>query len=129
MFGMASGVAGDVFEVSHLSPETVRAALAEHPAPCLSLGMPTHRTVPDNRVDRPTYRHLVEALQAALLLTVSRAETARLLAPLRRLADNVRFWEHTRDGLVVLAAGGTAPDRPAASASSQAGKDCSSLIE
>jgi hypothetical protein len=108
MFGMASGVAGDVFEVSHLSPETVRAALAEHPAPCLSLGMPTHRTVPDNRVDRPTYRHLVEALQAALLLTVSRAETARLLAPLRRLADNVRFWEHTRDGLVVLAAGGTA---------------------
>lgn len=105
---MTSGVADELFEVSHLSPQTVRAVLAEHPAPCLSLGMPTHRTVPDNRVDRPTYRHLVEALEAALLLTSSRAEAARLLAPLRVLADTVRFWDHTHEGLVVLAAGGTA---------------------
>ena len=105
---MASGFECELFEVSHLSSDTVREVLAARPAPCLSLGMPTHRTVPDNRVDRPTYRHLVEALEAALLLTVSRAETARLLAPLRMLADTVRFWDHTRDGLVVLAAGGTA---------------------
>lgn len=105
---MAFGFEGDVVEVSNLSPDTVRAVLAEHPAPCLSLGMPTHRKFPDNRVDRPAYRHLVEALEAALLLTTSRAETARLLAPLRMVADAARFWEHTRDGLVVLAANGTA---------------------
>ncbi|MEI6239338.1 MAG: hypothetical protein WCR51_03030 [Planctomycetia bacterium] len=105
---MAPWFAGDPLEIVHLSPETVREAVAEHPAPCLSLGMPTHRKVPDNLVDRPTYRHLVEALEAALLLTHSRTETARLLAPLHTLGETVRFWEHTRRGLVVLAAGGKA---------------------
>lgn len=105
---MASVTADGFLEFSRLSPDTVREVLAEHPAPGLSLGMPTHRTVPDNQIDRPTYRHLVEALEAALLLTSSRAETGRLLEPLRVLGETVRFWEHTRDGLIVLAADGKA---------------------
>lgn len=105
---MASVVAGELLEFSHLSSDTVREAVAAHPAPGLTLGMPTHRNVPDNRVDRPTYRHLVEALEAALLPTCSRTETTRLLEPLRVLGATVRFWEHTREGLVVLAADGKA---------------------
>lgn len=105
---MARCSAGDCLEFSRPAPDTLREILAEHPAPGLTLGMPTHRNVPDNRVDRPTYRHLVEALEAALLLTTSRAETNRLLKPLLRLGDDVRFWEHTREGLVVLAADGKA---------------------
>ena len=105
---MASVVAGERLEFLQLSPDTVREVISEHPSPGLTLGMPTHRNVPDNRVDRPTYRHLVEALEAALLPICSRAETGRLLEPLRALGETVRFWEHTREGLVVLAADGKA---------------------
>ena len=43
-------LAGNPLAVRTVSPETVRELLGEHPAPCLSLLMPTHRKVPDNLV-------------------------------------------------------------------------------
>ncbi len=92
-----------------LSPERLRPLLDTPPAqPCLSLYLPTHRRVPDNTVDRPAYRHLVEALELALGPAHSPGETERLLHPFRVLAGDHHFWEHTRDGLAVFAAGGRA---------------------
>ncbi len=92
-----------------LSPESLRPLLAAPPAhPCLSLYLPTHRRVPDNTVDRPAYEHLIEAFELALGLSHSRDETERLLHPFRVLAGDHHFWEHTRDGLAVLAADGRA---------------------
>jgi len=104
---MAILLAGNPLLIRTLSPEAVRELLGEHPAPCLSLLMPTHRNVPDNLVDRPAYRHLVEALEMALSVSHARAEIERLLEPFRTLGETVRFWEHAREGLAVFAAAGT----------------------
>jgi hypothetical protein len=92
-----------------LSSESLRPLLEPPPArPCLSLYLPTHRNVPHNTVDRPAYQHLLEAFELALGLAHSRGETERLLHPFRVLAGDHHFWEHTRDGLAILAADGKA---------------------
>lgn len=92
-----------------LSPETLRPLLEPPGAPpALSLYLPTHRNPPDNSIDRPAYQHLVEALELALSLSHPRAETERLLHPFRVLGGDHDFWEHTRDGLAILAADGRA---------------------
>jgi hypothetical protein len=91
-----------------LSLSTVLAALEPQPAPCLSLYLPTHRNVPDNTVDRPAFRHLVESLESALESSASRERIERLLHPFHVLASDREFWQHTRDGLAVLAADGQA---------------------
>ena len=109
-----------------VSLETVRRLLGPHPSPCLSLYLPTHRRVPDNTVDVPAFRHLVEALERAVLDTRTRDESDRLLHPFRQLEGDRAFWQHTRDGLAVLAADGRAqvfllqrPVRPLALATSR----------
>lgn len=91
-----------------LSPASLRPLLGPHEPPCLSLYLPTHRRVPDNTVDRPAYRHLLEAFELALGLSHSRTETERLLHPMRMLEADRQFWEHTRAGLAIFAAGGWA---------------------
>jgi hypothetical protein len=93
---------------ARLSLEAVRRLLEPPPPPCLSVYLPTHRTVPDNRVDRPSFARLVSALEMSLSAGHRRDEIERLLRPFRQLADDRRFWEHTRHGLAVLAADGAA---------------------
>ena len=94
--------------VGQISLEGVRKLLGPQPSPCLSLYLPTHRKVPDNTVDLPAFRHLVEALELALAGTLGREDEERLLLPFHQLRDNHGFWQHTRDGLAVLAADGAA---------------------
>ena len=105
---MASVFTANPLAIGHVSFESVRALLQPQAAPCLSLYLPTHRNVPDNLVDRLAYRHLVEALEMALSFSQPRPEIERLLEPFRLLGSNARFWEHTRDGLAILAADGRA---------------------
>jgi len=100
--------AAERIEVEPVSAAAVRSLMELHEPPCLSLFLPTHRNVPDNRVDRPAYRHLVEALELALSVSKPRDEIERLLAPFRLLADDVGFWEHTRAGLAVFGSDGRA---------------------
>ncbi len=95
-------------EIASLSLAAVRELLAPPPSPVLTLSLPTHRNVPENRVDLPSYRHLVESLDMALSLSRSRDEIERLLRPFHRLASDRRFWEHTRRGLAVFGAAGWA---------------------
>ena len=102
----ASPTAAIAFEP--LCLDRIRPLLGPQEPPCLSLYLPTHRTVPERTVDRPAYRHLLEAFELALGLSHSRAEIDRLLHPLRLLEADHHFWEHTRDGLAVLAAAGVA---------------------
>lgn len=94
--------------VERLSPATLLALLEPQPAPCLSLYLPTHRNVPDNTVDRPAFRHLVESLELALEAVASRDRIEQLLQPFRLIDGDRDFWAHTRDGLAVLAAAGHA---------------------
>ena len=97
-----------VIDFQPLSPESIRPLLGSHAPPCLSLSLPTHRTAPANRVDRPAYHHLLEAFELTLGRSYSRAEIEQLLHPFRVLEVDRHFWEHTRVGLAIFAATGFA---------------------
>ena len=76
-------------------------------APCVSLYQPTHRHHPDNEQDPIRFGNLVRDLEASLLRTLRKDEARALLEPLRKLEGDRAFWNHTLDGLAVLAARGT----------------------
>ena len=78
--------------------------LAEHGAPCLSLYQPTHRQHPDNLQDPIRFGNLVKQLAESLHKKYPQRDAAPLLAPLQALANDSQFWNHTLDGLAVLAA-------------------------
>ena len=78
--------------------------LTERDAPCLSLYQPTHRKHPENLQDPIRFRNLIKQLTQSLQQKYSAREIEPLLAPLHALADDVDFWNHTLDGLAVLAA-------------------------
>jgi hypothetical protein len=77
--------------------------LADHEPPCLSLYQPTHRHHPENQQDPIRFRNLVKAMEASLRQKYAGRETRPLLAPFHALADDQAFWNHTLDGLAVLA--------------------------
>ena len=80
--------------------------LREHEAPCLSLYQPTHRRHPDNAQDPIRFRNLVKRLQASLREKYPARDIAAMLRPLDDLAKDESFWNHTADGLAVLASPG-----------------------
>lgn len=71
--------------------------------PCLSLYQPTHRHFPDNQQDQIRFRNLVKQLEDSLRQAYPNRAVKPLLEPFQRLADDSRFWNHTLDGLAVLA--------------------------
>jgi hypothetical protein len=105
---MASVTAAEAIHIEPVSMEAVRSLTTPQPGPCLSLYQPTHRNVPGNTVDRPAFRHLVEALEEALVVAHPRDEVDALLRPFRLLGDDQHFWQHTHEGLAVLASEGRA---------------------
>lgn len=74
--------------------------------PCLSLYQPTHRHHPENQQDPIRFRNLVRTLGESLLRKYPTREIQPLLDPFLALADDRDFWNHTLDGLAVLAARG-----------------------
>ena len=80
--------------------------LAAHEPPCLSLYQPTHRLHPDNQQDPIRFRNLVKTLEASLRHRHPERDIRPLLAPFHTLAGDRDFWNHTLDGLAVLATSG-----------------------
>lgn len=105
---MATVKHAETVRIEALTPEAVRSLLDPPEPPCLSVYLPTHRTVPDNLTDRPAFVHLVESLELRLAAMRCRDAVERLLHPLRLLADDRAFWGHVQEGLAVLAAAGGA---------------------
>jgi len=101
-------IATAALSIERLSAAALLELMGPQPVPCLSVYLPTHRNVPDNTVDRPAFRHLVEALAAALEPAQTPAQIEQLLHPLRLLEDDRDFWEHAHEGVAALAAAGTA---------------------
>lgn len=71
--------------------------------PCISLYQPTHRRHPENQQDVIRFRNLLKVLEASLRQKHTPQETARLMEPFSELAADLEFWNHTLDGLAVLA--------------------------
>jgi hypothetical protein len=105
---MPSHCSAPPIAIGQVSLETVRSLLGDHAHPCLTLYQPTHRRPPDNTVDLPAFRHLVESLDLALAMKEPREEISRLLEPFHLLAQDRSFWQHCGAGLAVLAADGAA---------------------
>lgn len=72
--------------------------------PCLSLYQPTHRQHPDNQQDPIRFGNLVDELESSLQKKYPNRAIEPLLKPFRKLADDREFWNHTHDGLAILAA-------------------------
>lgn len=74
-----------------------------HATPCLSLYQPTHRRHPENTQDPIRFRNLVKQLEASLRQRHAARDIPALLRPFEALAQDAEFWNHTADGLAVLA--------------------------
>lgn len=81
----------------------LRAATVAAEAPCVSIYLPTHRHHPDNLQDPILFKNLVNGVEESLNRSFPVREVRALLDPLRRLQDDAHFWNHTLDGLAVLA--------------------------
>jgi len=92
--------------VNTLDKDYVSGILEHSDPPCLSLYQPTHRRHPENQQDPIRFGNLVKALEESLLQQLSRGDVRPLLEPFLALADDRDFWNHTFDGLAVLAAKG-----------------------
>jgi hypothetical protein len=87
-----------------LSEDFAAGLFSAQSAPCLSLYQPTHRHHPSKRQDPIRFRNLVASLEEEVGRSHAKRETEDLLAPFHKLGADEEFWNHTRDGLAVLAA-------------------------
>jgi hypothetical protein len=85
------------------SRDYLTAALAAAEAPCVSVYLPTHRNHPDNARDPILYKNLVARVEESLTRDYPVREVRALMEPLRKLEGDAEFWNHTLDGLAVLA--------------------------
>jgi hypothetical protein len=83
--------------------ETVRGLILPHTPPCISIYQPTHRCHPDNQQDPIRFKNLIRTVEESLAQKYRDRDTKPLLEPLRKLAEDSFFWNHTLDGLAVLA--------------------------
>ncbi len=83
--------------------DDLKTLLAEHPSPCISLFMPTHRGGAEEDPIR-WRKHLAEAEERLVKAGWRAAEVKELLAPGRRLLEDITFWKNQSDGLAAFLA-------------------------
>lgn len=89
--------------MQHHNIQDFQKLLEKQEGPCLSLYQATHRSHPENAQDPIRYKNLVKKLENSLNSTYTVKETEELLKPFHALAENMEFWQHTLDGIAVLA--------------------------
>ena len=91
--------------MSLLSKEELRTLVADHPGPCVSIYMPTHRSGEGTRQDPIRFRNLLRKAEEQLIQGGLRTVDARtLLEPARELEGYSPFWRHMSDGLALFIA-------------------------
>ncbi len=88
-----------------LTPDILQTLSGPVDGPCLSLYLPTHRHHPENQQDPIRFRGLVKELEQSLGKDDS-PDVAEMISRFHALPDDSDFWNHTLDGLAVLAAPG-----------------------
>jgi Bacterial archaeo-eukaryotic release factor family 3 len=83
--------------------DDLKTLLAEHPSPCISLFMPAHRGGAEEDPIR-WRKHLAEAEERLAKAGWRAAEVKELLAPGRRLLEDIEFWKNQSDGLAAFLA-------------------------
>ena len=75
----------------------------EEGGPCISLYQKTHRYPPDNHEDMIVYKHLIQQLEKALTRKYPDVDAEAIMKPFYELKEDRAFWEHTPDGIAILA--------------------------
>lgn len=78
--------------------------LSDFATPCLSLYMPTERGFAEKQQNVKRFRNLLRSIERSLPDELSMTDRDVILAPLREMVENTRFWHHTLDGLAVFRA-------------------------
>jgi hypothetical protein len=81
--------------------QELQSLLAPHPAPCISLFLPTHRRPPDAEQDPVRFKNLLGSAEGLLRKEYTSKDTDVLLAPLQALLHD-DFWRQQLDGLAVF---------------------------
>lgn len=90
----------------HLTTGHLLALLADHEPPRISLYQPTHRHHPDNQQDPIRFKNLIRRIEESLRQEYPTRDVRGLMEPFQEMAANDLFWNHTRDGLAILAGPG-----------------------
>lgn len=93
--------------MSLLTHDQLRTLLNERNTPCISLFQPTHRHHPDNQQDPIRFKNLMRTVEDSLRQKYPTRDIREMMQPFQDLAADPLFWNHTRDGLAVLACPGT----------------------
>jgi len=70
---------------------------------CISIYMPTHRMLQNNKQDSLVFKNLVKEAELSLEKLYSTKEISPLMTLLNKLKNDVNFWNHSLDGLAVFA--------------------------
>ncbi|NLC33038.1 MAG: hypothetical protein GX781_07060 [Clostridiales bacterium] len=68
-----------------------------------SLYQPTHRYFPLNKQDPIVFKNLLKELEASLETVEEQELKDKLMAPFYALQEDIDFWNHTLDGIAMLA--------------------------
>lgn len=89
--------------MSLLTRESLRSLMEYAHHPCVSIYMPTHRTIPDNQQNPIRLKNLLKEAEVHLISRGVRSGRAgELLRPAYDLLEDPGFWEHQRDGLAIF---------------------------
>lgn len=86
-----------------LTADDIRALMAAHYNPCVSIFLPTHRRGKDVEQDPIRFKNLLrQAEERVEQQGLRKRDRDQMLAPARALLDNTMFWQHQSDGLAVF---------------------------
>jgi Bacterial archaeo-eukaryotic release factor family 7 len=89
--------------MNSLTNADLKGLIDEHADWCVSLYMPTHRSLPEARQDPIRLKNLLrEAERTMESGGVGAAELKELMQPTRALLDDLVFWQHQGEGLAVF---------------------------
>jgi peptide subunit release factor 1 (eRF1) len=95
------------YQIETLTNELLKELLLEKHEHCISLYIPTHRKHPENQQDVIRFKNLLKELKESLQKKYSEVEVKQLLQPFNLLAQDIPFWNTTKDGLAIFSTGGT----------------------
>ena len=76
--------------------------LNEQEGPFISLYLPTHRFLPDNKQDPIVYKNLLKSVENSLTQKYSVRVTDAIMEPLHGIEQDATIWNNTLDGLAIL---------------------------
>jgi len=87
-----------------ITAERLSRLLAAHEPLCISLYLPTHRRLPENKQDPILYRNLLAEMESSLSEKYPVRQVREIMEKFQSLAADDLFWRHRTDGLAIFSA-------------------------